>query len=164
MMKRGKRNSVVGAWLITIIGGALAAFLASYLLFLFPPTRVFGGDDSKGTESEETAAMGQEQLAPDLAGFRVFIQYYPSTAGVAANIRRVLETTGSKVEHFRELREGQLDPRMSEIIFYSDKSRAASEKLKALLADDDVDHQFTLARSPYYGDSGSERKIFVNVF
>ena len=161
-MNKRRRNSGIGAWMTAVIGGALAAFLASYLLFLFPPTRLFGGDELQAPK-EETAAMEARPLAPQLAEFRVFIQYYPSTARAAGSVKQMLEPTGAQIEHFRELREGQLDPRPSEIIFYSDESRLASENIKAFLAVD-VDHQFELARSPYYGDSASRKKIFINVF
>lgn len=108
----------------------------------------------------------REAAATTLSGdgrFSLLVQCYPSSRDRAEQVVAVARGLGLKVEAPQVLRERQLVPRKSEILFFSDASRTRGlqlqEELRRLLGLD-----IPVSASEYYPDAGNVGKLRINLF
>ena len=95
--------------------------------------------------------------------FTLLIQCYPSHRDSAEQVAGVARGLGLRVEQPHVLREGQLAPRKSEILYFSDASRMRGLQLQGELRSR-LGVDLPVNASEYYPDSGTVGKLRINLF
>jgi hypothetical protein len=99
----------------------------------------------------------------DIDQFSLLVQCYPSSRERAERIVGVARTLGFEVAALQVLREGQLAPRESEILFFSDASRTRGVQLQEEFRRQ-LGFELPVNASEYYPDRLNVGKLRINVF